>query len=105
MAADRYGVSNRATAAIATATLIDFGLITPEDQNLVTDENKVARARQKYRSQLQSKELVEINAVTSIYFDGRHSGTTYGNLKKNYPLVFILFHAHMKEQYSKARNF
>ena len=75
MTADRYGVSNRATAAIATATLIDFGLITPEDQSLVTDKNKVARARQEYRSQLQSKELVEMNAVTGIYFDGRHDKT------------------------------
>ena len=75
MAADRYGVSNRTTAAIATAILIDSELITPEDQSLVTDKNKMARARQKYRSQLQSKELVEMNAVTGIYFDGRHDET------------------------------
>ncbi|KAI6646042.1 hypothetical protein LOD99_9572 [Oopsacas minuta] len=72
MAAYRYGVSNRATAAIATATLIDFGLITPEDQNLVTDKNKVARARQKHRNKTQHKEMVEVIDVTGIYFDGRH---------------------------------
>ncbi|KAI6651413.1 hypothetical protein LOD99_5220 [Oopsacas minuta] len=75
MAADRYGVSNRATAAIVTATLIDFGLITPEDQNIVTDKNKVARARQKYRNQIQHKEMVEVIDVTGIYFDGRHDKT------------------------------
>ena len=57
------------------AILIDFGLISPGDQSLVTEKNKVARASQKYRSQLQSKELVEMNAVTGIYFDGRHDKT------------------------------
>ncbi|KAI6648706.1 Zinc finger MYM-type protein 1-like [Oopsacas minuta] len=35
MAADGYGGTNRATATIATATLIDFRLIPPEDQSLV----------------------------------------------------------------------
>ena len=59
MAADRYGASNRATAAIATAALIDFVLIAPEDQSLVTDKNKVARAREKYRRQLQMEERKE----------------------------------------------
>ncbi|KAI6653076.1 hypothetical protein LOD99_3912 [Oopsacas minuta] len=62
MATDRYGVSNR-----ATATLIDFGLITPQDQSLVTDNNKVARARQKYRNQIQHKEMVEVIDVTGIF--------------------------------------
>ncbi|KAI6661419.1 hypothetical protein LOD99_13293 [Oopsacas minuta] len=71
MAAYRCGVSNRATAAIATGTLIDFGLITPEDQSLRTDKNKVARARQKYGNQIQHKEMVEVIDVTGIYFDGR----------------------------------
>lgn len=47
MTAERYGVSNRATAA-----LIDFGLIIPEDQSLVTNKNKVAIPREKYRRQL-----------------------------------------------------
>ena len=75
MAADRYGVSNRATAAIATAALIDFGLITPEDQSLVTDKNKVARAREKYRRQLQMEERMEINDIFGIYFDGRYDST------------------------------
>jgi hypothetical protein len=36
---DRWGVSNRAGAAIANAALIDAGIITPEDQKHVIDKN------------------------------------------------------------------
>ena len=70
IAADRYGVSNRDTAA-----LIDFGLITPEERSLVTDKNKVARAREKYLRQLQMEERMETNDIFGIYFDGRHDST------------------------------
>ena len=35
MQTDRFGISDRATAAIATATLIDFGLITANDTHLL----------------------------------------------------------------------
>ena len=53
------------------AILIDFGLIHQKTK-LVT-EKKVARASQKYRSQL--AKISEMNAVTGIYFDGRHDKT------------------------------
>ena len=42
--ADRYGVSNRAAAAICTATLIDYGIITPDDRTNIVDQHKVRRA-------------------------------------------------------------
>ena len=47
---DRWGVSNRAGAAIANAALIDAGIITPEDQKHVIDKNKLRRAIEKYRN-------------------------------------------------------
>lgn len=37
-AADRYSISDRAAAAIATATLIDFGMITSNDTHLNHDQ-------------------------------------------------------------------
>ena len=41
--ADRYGISDRATASLATAVLIDFGIVTKADQSLVVDNNKMHR--------------------------------------------------------------
>ena len=36
--ADRYGISDRATASLATAVLIDVGIVTKDDQSLVIDK-------------------------------------------------------------------
>ena len=47
--ADRYGVSNRATEAISTAALIDYGVINPKDKANIIDHHKVWRARQNIR--------------------------------------------------------
>ena len=43
----RYGISNRATAAIASAALIDAGLVTEEDSSKILDHKKVHREKQK----------------------------------------------------------
>ncbi|XP_047132856.1 uncharacterized protein LOC124811415 [Hydra vulgaris] len=69
----RYGVSARATAAIATATLIDAGLITSDDKKLIIDHSKVSRAQEKVISDL-SKDFDKIaksGEVKCIFFDGR----------------------------------
>lgn len=47
--AERYKVRDRPTAAVATATLLDFRFITPDDKRFVIDRYKVRRARQKLR--------------------------------------------------------
>jgi len=47
--ADRYGISDRATASLATAVLIDIEIVTKEDQSLVIDKSKVRRERMKLR--------------------------------------------------------
>ena len=45
----RYKISNRGAAATASATLVSYGKVTPEDLHLLIDEHKVARAREKVR--------------------------------------------------------
>ena len=72
--ADRFGISNRAAAAIATAVLIDLGVVTNTDQSKVIDKNKLKRERMKLRKQLMDNDNQTMN-VTSIYFDGRKDET------------------------------
>ncbi|GBM68925.1 hypothetical protein AVEN_207178-1 [Araneus ventricosus] len=45
LASHRYGVSNRATAAIASSVIQDLCLILESDANLVTDKNKILREK------------------------------------------------------------
>ncbi|KAJ8972312.1 hypothetical protein NQ314_000227 [Rhamnusium bicolor] len=49
---DRYGISDRAGAAIVSATLQDMGLINEEDYSKVVDRNMIRRVRAKKRSDL-----------------------------------------------------
>jgi hypothetical protein len=67
----RYGVGLRATAAVATAALIDAGLISQEDPQLVIDKNKVRRAQGKAIKTLSANFDVECTSIECIFFDGR----------------------------------
>lgn len=79
-ACDRLGISDRSAAAIATAVLQDFGVVSKEDTFNVVDRNKIRRARQKKRRELQM--LVEdSNELQSLYFDGRKDHTITNMLK------------------------
>lgn len=69
---DRYGVSNRAGAAIASAALIDAGVVSEIDSKNLIDKNKLQRARQKERN---SRMKDSVDDVRSIYFDGRKDRT------------------------------
>lgn len=70
--ADRYGVSNRAAAAIITPALVDYGIITSDDQNNVIDHHKYWRAglqlRRRDLKKVATDNEVEIRA---LYFDRR----------------------------------
>lgn len=46
---DRYGLSDRATAAIASCVLQDVGLVNKGHRSLVIDKNKVRREKIKIR--------------------------------------------------------
>jgi len=72
-ACDRYGISDRSAAALASAVLQDFGLITESDSVNVVDRNKVRRSRHKKRLELQESENYQ--ALRSLYFDGRKDQT------------------------------
>ena len=73
LASIRYGVDDRPTAAIVSATLVDFGVITKDDQQMVTDQFKIRRAKERVMSMQQEagekKNLKE--KIQYIFFDGR----------------------------------
>ena len=70
---DRFGLSNAAGAAAATAVLEDVGLVTPDDQRLVIAPNKLRNERIKHRKLLQDNK--NISNVSCLYFDGKKTGT------------------------------
>lgn len=71
---DRYGVSNTVGAAIATAVLVDYGLVTDDDKSLAIDRSKLWRERQLFQETL-SERTGEKCEPTALYFDGRKDVT------------------------------
>lgn len=67
--ADRYGLSDRAAAAISTAALIDFVIITANDKNFVIDRNKIHRSRLKLRTT--QLEKLNFDDIEGLCMDGR----------------------------------
>ena len=71
---ERYQISDRAAAAIGSATLKDFGVVTDHNASLVIDRSKLRREHQKYRDEIRKAEgLFEI--VDEIHIDGRKDAT------------------------------
>lgn len=70
---DRFGLSTRSAAAVASAVLADVGLVSSNDQSLVIDKNKVHRAVSKARTE--ACKNIDSIVVKSIYFDGRKDKT------------------------------
>ena len=70
-------MGNRPTADIATAVLLDYGVIQPGDLTLAIDPSKVYRARKAGRKSSQDtfSEEWEEEPVTGLYFDGRKDMT------------------------------
>ena len=76
--ADRYGLSDRATATICTALLCDIGLVNETDQTMIIDKNKIRRERNAFRNKLinDSQQPNDTDEpITAIYFDGRKDQT------------------------------
>lgn len=65
--ADGFGVSDRAVAAIVSATLIDFGF----EQMGPVDRNKIRRERKSLRSAYKDNDC----RISGLYFDGRKDQT------------------------------
>ncbi|KAI4796454.1 hypothetical protein KUCAC02_026956 [Chaenocephalus aceratus] len=74
LASVRYGIGLRPTAAIATAALIDAGIITEDNTSKVIDKNKVKRAQEKLMRELGEEfeeKCREMGGISCILFDGR----------------------------------
>ena len=74
---DRYGVSNAAGAAIATAALTDYGIINQNDSTSVIHRAKLKRQRQQLRTTLseEAKSSFAVSGPVSLFFDGRKDHT------------------------------
>ena len=79
---DRFGISDRAGAALATATLTDFGIITEENQLNVIGPSKLAAERNKYRQLLRERQHGNLQKITSLYFDGKRTATRVSTQNK-----------------------
>ena len=71
----RWGVSDRATAAIVNAALIDYGIITPEDSSNVVDRQKIRRAKLKARTDLNRNFFQAEETLIGLFFDGKEIAT------------------------------
>ncbi|KAG0710812.1 hypothetical protein GWK47_002434 [Chionoecetes opilio] len=70
----RYGIGLRPTAAIATAALIDAGIITEDNTSKVIDKSKVKRAQEKLMRELGQEfeeKCREDGGISCSLFDGR----------------------------------
>ncbi|XP_036339782.1 uncharacterized protein LOC118749119 [Rhagoletis pomonella] len=70
MMCDRFGVSDRVAACIATALLEDLNIRDEKGDFIIMDKRKVARERLKYRDVVLSKQRIESN-LKAFSFDGR----------------------------------
>ena len=78
-------MSDRAGAAIASATLKAFGIVTEEDKRYVVDRSQLRRERRKYREEIRNKEQELFELVDSIFVDGRKDATmTMVEVNKNF---------------------
>lgn len=69
---DRYGLSDRSAAAVATAVLHDLGIVTIANTENVIDRSKLRRAREQSRKGFTQNSSETLKA---IYFDGRKDKT------------------------------
>ena len=68
---DRYGVSNYANAAIASATLVDYAIITKVDKSQVIGTQKLGDERRRCREERREAELENLKKLTFLYCDGK----------------------------------
>lgn len=74
LVSDRYGLSNRQTAAISSAVLKDFGIVTKDDTSCVIDKSKIQRSRSTVRRSCVASND-DLKNIRGLYFDGRKDKT------------------------------
>ena len=72
---ERFDISDRAGAAIATATHKAFDIVTDTNKTNIIDRSKLRRERQKYREEIQKDKELQFGAVDGIYIVGRKDAT------------------------------
>ena len=65
-ACDRFNVSDRAGAAIATGVLKDYAIITDTETRHVIDRSKLRRELTKHREVIRKEELVLFSLVDGV---------------------------------------
>ncbi|CAG4974445.1 unnamed protein product [Parnassius apollo] len=76
MTLDRYGILDRACAAIVSATLQDIGLVTESDTSSFIDRSKIRRAHAQTRSSWAAVNVLDgDDSLVCISFDGRKDKT------------------------------
>ena len=70
--ADRYGLSDRSVAALATALLVDLGIVSKDDTSAVITRKMVRDARAKYRKKVK---ILDDEPIEAAYFDGKKDNT------------------------------
>ncbi|GBM84959.1 hypothetical protein AVEN_120223-1 [Araneus ventricosus] len=76
LVSDRCGVSDRATAVIASSVSYDLGMLSEKDTPLVIDKSKIRREKQKTR-QAMEQTMDRLIVTKGIYFDGRKDNMYY----------------------------
>jgi hypothetical protein len=74
---DRYGVSDRAGAAIASAVLKDVGIVTETNRDKVIDRSKLRRERKRKRQSLLDGK--QPHNLHGLFFDGRRDRTLFND--------------------------
>ena len=81
-ACERFQLSDRAGAAVATGTLVDYGYVSNKNKKNIIDRSKIRRERQKYRKEIIKKESMFFNITDGIFIDGRKDATLSMREKK-----------------------
>ncbi|GBM96881.1 hypothetical protein AVEN_44395-1 [Araneus ventricosus] len=94
---DRFGISDRAGAAIVSAVLQDVGIISESNVLNVVDRNKIRRGRTKARTTLLSQVIKDYDhGQFGLYFEGRKDRTL--SMKDNRRKVIIGEHIRLVKE-------
>ena len=72
---ERYQLTDRAGAAIASSVLQDLGLDNEENRSMIIDYHKLRRERQKYREETRKQKEENFSLVDGLYLDGCKDAT------------------------------
>ena len=69
----RWNISPRGGAAIITAALVDFGIVSKDDTTNVVDKNKLRREIEAYENELKEEQMLELQIAKpgGFWFDGK----------------------------------